>query len=171
MNSDGQGMLVLDEAACRALLRSTRLGRIALTDHALPMILPVAFTCLDLDIIFRVGSGALARAADAEQVVCFETDWADSRIAAAWSVAAIGHLSRVDDPDLIERCRLADLPLGAGSAIARRPARREQIQGVISPCRRRSSRDVVGELRECRAAYTAASVRRLMPILASRLLT
>ena len=114
VDSDGQGMLVLDEAACRALLRSTRLGRIALTDHALPMILPVAFTCLDLDIIFRVGSGALARAADAEQVVCFETDWADSRIAAAWSVAAIGHLSRVDDPDLIERCRLADLPAWSG---------------------------------------------------------
>jgi hypothetical protein len=114
MNSDGQGMLVLDEAACRALLRSTRLGRIALTDRALPMILPVAFTCLDLDIIFRVGSGALARAADAEQVVCFETDWADSRIAAAWSVAAIGHLSRVDDPDVIDRCRLTDLPMWNG---------------------------------------------------------
>jgi uncharacterized protein len=110
MHSDTNGMLVLDEAACRALLHSTRLGRIALTDRALPMILPVAFACLDRDILFRVGPGTLGRAAEAEQVVCFETDWADESGNAAWSVAAIGRLARVRDPQKVEACRQIDLP-------------------------------------------------------------
>ena len=110
MHNDRNGMLVLDESACRALLRSTRLGRIALTDRALPMILPVAFACLDSDIVFRIGPGTLGRAADAEQVVCFETDWVDERGEAAWSVAAIGHLTRVRDPALVDACRRVDLP-------------------------------------------------------------
>lgn len=108
MHSDRNGMLVLDEAACRTLLHSSRLGRIALTDRALPMILPITFACLDRDILFRVGPGTLRRAADAEQVVCFETDWADERGHGAWSVAAIGRLNRVQDPGLVEACRKVD---------------------------------------------------------------
>ncbi len=110
MHSDLNGMLVLDEAACRALLHSTRLGRIALTDRALPMILPVAFACLDHDILFRVGPGTLGRAADAQQVVCFETDWADEHGDAAWSVAAIGRLARVRDPRMVEAYRQVVMP-------------------------------------------------------------
>jgi nitroimidazol reductase NimA-like FMN-containing flavoprotein (pyridoxamine 5'-phosphate oxidase superfamily) len=110
MHTDTNGMLVLDEAACRALLHSTRLGRIALTDRALPMILPVTFACLDRDILFRAGPGTLDRAAEAEQVVCFETDWADEHGHAAWSVAAIGRLARVRDPWMVEACRQVDLP-------------------------------------------------------------
>jgi nitroimidazol reductase NimA-like FMN-containing flavoprotein (pyridoxamine 5'-phosphate oxidase superfamily) len=111
MHNDRNGMLVLDESACHTLLHSTRLGRIALTDRALPMILPITFACVDRDIVFRVGPGTLRRAADAEQVVCFETDWADECGHAAWSVAAIGRLTRVDEPGLVEACRQAGLPL------------------------------------------------------------
>ena len=107
-------MLVLDEAACRTLLHSTRLGRIALTDRALPMILPITYGCLDDDIVFRVGPGTLRRAADVGQVVCFETDWADESGPAAWSVAAIGRLTRVLERSRVEACERFVGPLWSG---------------------------------------------------------
>lgn len=118
MHSDRNGMLVLDEEACRTLLHSSRIGRIALTDRALPMILPITFACLDRNIVFRVGPGTLRRAADAEQVVCFETDWADESGRAAWSVAAIGRLTRVREPVLVEACQRTDLPLWSNAQAA-----------------------------------------------------
>ena len=47
----------LDEAACRSLIASGGLGRVAVTDRALPMILPVAFACLGADIAVRLALG------------------------------------------------------------------------------------------------------------------
>jgi len=111
----------LDEAACRSLITSGRLGRVAVTDRALPLILPVVFACLDGDIVVRLDPGALDRAADAGQVVCFQTDGTDGRdnsddeIAAEWSVEAIGQLRRVDDPREVESCcRLREWGRSAG---------------------------------------------------------
>jgi len=52
------------------------------------MILPVTFACLDDDLVFRTGPGAVERAAVARQVVCFEADWLDEQITAGWSVSA-----------------------------------------------------------------------------------
>ena len=110
MLADHQGLIVLDEAACRALLHTVRLGRVALTDGALPMILPLTFACLDRDLVFRTGPGVLQRAALARQVVCFEADWVDEKITAGWSVSAIGHLRAVTEPAHAERCRATALP-------------------------------------------------------------
>jgi nitroimidazol reductase NimA-like FMN-containing flavoprotein (pyridoxamine 5'-phosphate oxidase superfamily) len=106
---DRQGLGVLTETQCLALLDSTRLGRIALTDRAMPIILPVGFARLDNDLIFRVGQGALSRAARMGQVVCFEVDWTDDRFENAWSVAAIGQLSTLDQPARLRRAQGLDL--------------------------------------------------------------
>lgn len=99
----------LDDHECLTLLGSARLGRIALTNRALPIILPVGFATMDGDLVFRVGQGAISKAADMEQVVCFEADWADHGLAAAWSVAAIGQLFTLRDPTDLERARQLDL--------------------------------------------------------------
>lgn len=106
---DRQGLGVLTEQQCLALLGSARLGRIALTDRALPIILPVGFARLDDDLIFRVGQGALSRAARMGQVVCFEVDWADDAFEQAWSVAAIGQLSMLQEPARLIRAERLDL--------------------------------------------------------------
>jgi uncharacterized protein len=101
----------LDEAACRSRLAAARVGRIAVTDRALPLIIPVACACIGQDIVVRLVPGALDRAADTSQVVCFQTDAADwtdgsdSRITEGWSVEAIGQLRRIDDPAVVESCR------------------------------------------------------------------
>ena len=118
VHADHQGLIVLDEASCRGLLHTVRLGRVALTDGALPMILPLTFACLDRDLVFRAGPGALQRAALARQVVCFEADWVDERVTAGWSVSAIGHLRAVTDPAHVERCNAAALPTWSNAAIS-----------------------------------------------------
>ena len=102
-------MKVLDDQECLTLLGSAGLGRIAITSRALPLILPVAFATMDGDLVFRVGQGALSKAADMKQVVCFEADWADHGLGAAWSVTAIGHLFTLSDPTDIEHARQLDL--------------------------------------------------------------
>ena len=114
MGFDQHGLRILDDNGCLDLLRSVRLGRIALTDRALPLILPVAFAIVDREIVFKVGQGALARAANAGNVVCFEADWIDDELVAAWSVTAVGQLSLVDDAARI--LELQQLNLGSWSA-------------------------------------------------------
>ncbi len=108
MSLDHDELHTLDEGACRSLIASGGLGRIAVTDRALPMILPVAFAWLGADIAVRLVPGVLDRAADAGQVVCFQTDGtdrSDGATAVEWSVEAIGQLRRVDDPREVESCR------------------------------------------------------------------
>jgi uncharacterized protein len=83
---------------CLALLDSESLGRIALTDHAMPLIVPVGFIRVATDLIFKIGNDVLAKAAEAGQVVCFETDWVNDACTDEWSVTVIGQLSNVTDP-------------------------------------------------------------------------
>jgi nitroimidazol reductase NimA-like FMN-containing flavoprotein (pyridoxamine 5'-phosphate oxidase superfamily) len=46
------GLEVLSEEECRALLAQCEVGRVAITSGALPSILPVNFALLDGDIVF-----------------------------------------------------------------------------------------------------------------------
>ncbi len=91
-------MRILDAEECALLLSSTRIGRLAITERALPVLLPVVFACVDSDVVFGVGPGVVARAAAAGQIVCFEADGADSEFTTMWSVAMTGPLCVVDTP-------------------------------------------------------------------------
>jgi uncharacterized protein len=115
MEIDSRGMRILDSAACLALLGTTRLGRLALTDRALPIILPVNFAWFDASIAFKVGEGVVSRAAHDGQIVCFEADGFDEHANALWSVYAIGKLDVVADPAGLSRLRRLDLGTWAGS--------------------------------------------------------
>jgi nitroimidazol reductase NimA-like FMN-containing flavoprotein (pyridoxamine 5'-phosphate oxidase superfamily) len=64
----------LDQAECVALLRRRRLGRIAVTDRALPVIVPVSYALDGRTVVFRTRpDGMLARACRSA-VVAFEVD-------------------------------------------------------------------------------------------------
>lgn len=102
-------MQVLSTEECLALLDSVRLGRIALTDHALPIILPLVFARIDDRLLFKVGPGAVSRAAQLGHVVCFEADSFGDAHDQAWSVTAIGRLSIVTDPTMLQRVDQVDL--------------------------------------------------------------
>ena len=81
---------VLSYGDCLDLLRATSVGRVAVTSHALPLVLPVNFALDGHRIVFRTdASGTLARACE-DAVVAFEIDdiAADGR--SGWSVLVVG---------------------------------------------------------------------------------
>ena len=92
MNLDDNGLEVLDVATCRTLLAKTRLGRVALSRQALPIIVPVVYTLVDQYILIPAASTLVRRAAHAGDVICFEADSHDDNDA-LWSVLVTGPLA------------------------------------------------------------------------------
>ena len=116
MDADRQGLIVLDEAACRALLHTVHLGRVALTDGALPMILPVTFACLDRDLVFRAGPGALQRAARLVRWCASKPTGSTSGSPRAGAFRRSVISRAVTDPAHVERCHAAALPTWSNAA-------------------------------------------------------
>lgn len=109
---DRNGLMKLDRGECLELLRSASIGRIALTDDALPVVLPVSYALLDDDVVFATGTGAKLRAATNRAVVAFEADAVDLTDRSGWSVCITGVASEVTDPVSLERtAQLAILSL------------------------------------------------------------
>jgi nitroimidazol reductase NimA-like FMN-containing flavoprotein (pyridoxamine 5'-phosphate oxidase superfamily) len=96
MTLDDNGLEVLDVATCRALLGTIRLGRVALSRRALPIIVPVAYTYVGDEILIPAASTLVRRAAHAGDVICFEADAHDDD-GALWSVLVTGRLAVVAD--------------------------------------------------------------------------
>jgi nitroimidazol reductase NimA-like FMN-containing flavoprotein (pyridoxamine 5'-phosphate oxidase superfamily) len=90
MDTDRNGLEVLEEDECLALLGSATLGRIAITSGALPVILPVNFVLVDRTVLFRTGRGTKLDAATHGAVVAFEADDCDPVDHTGWSVNVIG---------------------------------------------------------------------------------
>jgi hypothetical protein len=59
------GFEILDPGACRAVLDTVRLGRVAVSHHAPPIILPVAFVAVESGVAIDASSEIVRRAADA----------------------------------------------------------------------------------------------------------
>ena len=75
---------------CLEHLRVGTIGRIAVTDHALPAIVPVNYVLMGNVIVFRTDPGGmLARACD-DAVVAFEVDQVQPDGMSGWSVLVVG---------------------------------------------------------------------------------
>lgn len=104
-----EGLELLDEEECLALLAGGRVGRVAVSIGALPAIFPVNFCLVGGSVVFRTGAGTKLAAATDHAVVAFEVDQVDPATRGGWSVLAIGMASRVEDPE--ELAELRDLQL------------------------------------------------------------
>jgi nitroimidazol reductase NimA-like FMN-containing flavoprotein (pyridoxamine 5'-phosphate oxidase superfamily) len=93
-----QGVEVLSEEDCYALLRTGTIGRVGLSIGALPAILPVSYSMVDGTIVFRTGDGVRLRAAFDQTVVAFEIDFSDPDHQEGWSVLVVGVAELVDAP-------------------------------------------------------------------------
>lgn len=101
------GLVVLYEDECLALLASAPLGRVAVTVGALPAVFPVNFTLVDRRILFFTSEGTKLAAATRNAIVAFEADDFDVVDRSGWSVLAVGPATEVVDHDLNERARRA----------------------------------------------------------------
>ncbi len=93
-----EGLELLTEEECGALLATARIGRVGVTVGGLPVILPVNYTYLSGDVFFRTGEGTKFRAASGGAVIAFEVDAYDEAAQQGWSVLAIGRADIVTDP-------------------------------------------------------------------------
>lgn len=80
----------LSTADCWSLLRSTSVGRVIFTDHALPAALPVNYVVGGNSIIFRTSPTSPMARATVDQIVAFEVDHVDPLTWSGWSVLAVG---------------------------------------------------------------------------------
>jgi len=122
---DRNGLEVLDRETSLRLLASAVLGRIGVTDRALPVILPVNFVLDGDQVLVRTSVGTKLLAAAAGAVVAFEVDDFDPMDHAGWSVTITGPAREVTDPADLERIRHLPLPHwtpAAGHVIAIDPA-------------------------------------------------
>src|SRR2546423_1491538 len=76
MNVHASDIEVLSDRVCRELLRSHRVGRIALVDHGQPLIFPVNYAADDRALVFRTAPGIKLAEAPMSRVA-FEIDEVD----------------------------------------------------------------------------------------------
>jgi nitroimidazol reductase NimA-like FMN-containing flavoprotein (pyridoxamine 5'-phosphate oxidase superfamily) len=93
-----EGLELLTEHECAALLATARIGRVGVTVGGLPVILPVNYAYLHGDVFFRTGEGTKFRAASGGAVIAFEVDAYEESAQQGWSVLAIGRADIVTDP-------------------------------------------------------------------------
>src|SRR3954447_17194540 len=106
----------LDPSECLRLLRSARLGRVGMCTSAGPQVLPVNYTVLDDNIVFRTDLYSAVAAGTKDATVAFEVDELDDRLDEGWSVLVVGRGEHVEDraemQDLFDRL---DAPWAPGS--------------------------------------------------------
>lgn len=91
------------------MLKGERVGRVALTARALPIVTPVNFSLLGDDIVWRCAQGTKLNDASAGFVVAFEVDHYELDNQQGWSVMVQGLAHVVTDDD--ELARAMELPL------------------------------------------------------------
>lgn len=97
---------VISDEDCRELLAACRVGRIAVTADALPVIAPVNYVVDGSSIVFRTKrDGMLARACD-DAVIAFEIDELASDGSGGWSVNVVGIASLVSDSEHVRALAL-----------------------------------------------------------------
>ncbi len=89
-NDEDRVLEVLDDAQCRRLLGTVRVGRLGFTDGALPAILPVAFTLEDDCVRIPARDGNWVMDAVRRSVVAFAVDSYDVADRTGWGVTVIG---------------------------------------------------------------------------------
>lgn len=96
------GMDVLENMSfdeCLRALAGKRVGRIALTHRALPVVFPVNYQLDGHSVLLRTAPGTALAAARDEVVVAFEVDDIDEERQAGWSVLVTGFMRELTDVD------------------------------------------------------------------------
>ncbi len=136
MEIDRSGMEALSREASLRLLQGVPVGRVVVSEHALPVAFPVNFALLDGDIVFRTSTGSKLGAAVHKAVLAFEADRIDPDLCSGWSVLVQGWASLVTRPDELVRAEALGpgLPGHVGISCASTP-RWSPVDGFWAPRR------------------------------------
>ena len=110
-----QGITVLDQHECWALLRSAEVGRLAVSILERPDIFPINHVVDRGRIVFRTAAGTKLAAAVLGRAVAFEVDGYDPIKGEAWSVVVKGRAHELEAMhDLVDALDLPLFPWSAG---------------------------------------------------------
>lgn len=130
MQLDRNGLEVLSRGECLRLLAQSRVGRVVVTDRALPAAFPVNFALLDSDVVFQTTTGSKLEAAEGEEVMAFEADEIDPVLRGGWSVLVQGLASVISDPHELAQARALGLePWAPGAQFQFVRIRAELVSG------------------------------------------
>jgi uncharacterized protein len=104
----------LSRAECLSILQGDHLGRIAVSQGALPLILPVNYAMDGTTIVFRTRQGGLLDRACRNTIVAFEIDRYDASAGTGWSVLAVGVANALYASDWLRAVKLGLSSAGAG---------------------------------------------------------
>lgn len=90
---------------CLRFLASVPVGRVGLSIHSLPVVLPVNFALLDGELVFRTVAGTTFHAAASGAVLAFEVDSYEFDGRSGWSVMVQGVSHVVTDATELQRAR------------------------------------------------------------------
>ena len=107
MEIDRNGLEVLERDVCLQLLAEATIGRVGVSQGALPVVLPVNFVLTEAGVVFRTRRGTKLDAAVDGAVVAFEADAFDPLFHSGWSVVVTGVAAVHDVEELPEEARLA----------------------------------------------------------------
>jgi len=109
------GLEILDREQCDALLRTQRVGRIAVSG-ARPGVFPVLYDLLDGDVVFRTAPGEKLIAAALQREIVFEIDFFDLAARTGWSVNVVGVAEEIVKSSELARAETLPLEPWAGEA-------------------------------------------------------
>ncbi len=96
----------LSRQECLAYLPAARVGHLAISVQALPVILPVNYLALDDSVWLRAAGEGVLHRASVGSVVAFEVDGFDDVGSFGWSVLVRGVAEEASDPRELEAARL-----------------------------------------------------------------
>ena len=94
--------LVLGTQECQILLRTTVVGRIAVSTPDGPHIVPVNYAVVDDAIVVRTSAYSVLGTYARDAMLAFEVDHVDHEQQRGWSVVARGRAEFVSDPEVID---------------------------------------------------------------------
>jgi uncharacterized protein len=106
---DRNGLEVLDRPECLRLLASGTVGRLGVSDHDGPLVLPVNYVLAGQEVVIGTAVDAGISAAMEDGVVAFEVDDVDPAYEWGWSVLVRGRARHLEDA--AEVARAERLPL------------------------------------------------------------
>lgn len=99
MQNEPDGLEVLSRQECLRLIHGVPIGRVAVIVGDVPVVVPVNFTLLGDDVVFRTAPGTKLLAAVSRSAVSFEVDMADDATHSGWSVLVTGPASEITEPE------------------------------------------------------------------------
>jgi hypothetical protein len=106
---DRNGLIVLDRTACLERLRRRRIGSIALTEAALPVVVPAVYTLCGQDVVLTADATSLLGSRLPNAVVSLCVQDIPDDLSGGWSVTVTG-LAAVPDQARLRALQWGGLP-------------------------------------------------------------